>query len=107
MPRLLREIIRGVLDDDPAFELAGELDGPRLTTDAVASTGADFVITGSETSGDRDIGAHLMRDARVKVLAVSADAQTSFLYVPLGEVAPARLLAVIRAAAKPPLGGRP
>ena len=105
MPRLLRQVIRGLLESDPGFEFAGELDTPRPTDQAIARSGADFVITGSEASVDGDLGAHLMRNARVKVLAVSPDAQKSFLYVPLGEVAPARLLAVIRAAARPPLGG--
>ena len=105
MPRLLREIVRGFLAADPTFELAGEIDDPTASDEVVAQSGADFVITGADTSATAEFETHLMRDVRVKVLAVSPDARQTFLYVPLGEVAPARLLAVIRATARPPLGG--
>jgi DNA-binding NarL/FixJ family response regulator len=105
MPKLLREIVRGFVATDPSLEFVGEVDDPAAGDAAVAQSRADFVITAAEASAGAGLGPRLMSGARVKVLAVSPDASDSFLYVPLGEVAPARLLALIRAAARPPFRG--
>jgi DNA-binding NarL/FixJ family response regulator len=106
LPRILRDIIEGVLEHEPDMEVVGEFRKRTELLDAVDETGADFVITGAEDADVAGVRSLLRARPDVKVLAVGEDGRQTLLYelrprmVRLGEISPQTLLEAIRAAAR-------
>lgn len=103
MPRLLREIVRNVIDSQPGMTVAGVHVRLVPLAGAVDRARAHVVIFGQESSelthGCREL---LEQRPRVQVMAVSGDGRRTTLYglrpyrEPLGEVGPDQLAAAIR-----------
>jgi DNA-binding NarL/FixJ family response regulator len=100
MPQILRDIVAGVLADEPDMEVVGEAATMNGLSQTVVETGADVVVVGRN---DPSLAATLMeRRARLRVLAVTAGGRESWLYelrpqrIPLGEISPQRLVDEIR-----------
>ena len=103
MPRMLRDIIRTTLADDPTCEIVGEYDEHVALEVALDRSRADVVIVGTQVFAPREIHARLLAEASpLKVLAVRPDASQTFLHevhsrvVALGELSPERLTAAVR-----------
>ncbi len=100
MPQMLRDIVAGVLADEPDMEIVGEATGVNGLPDAVLEPGADVVVMGRD---DPSLATSLLeQQPGMRVLAVAASGRESWLYelrphrVPLGEISPKRLVEQIR-----------
>ena len=101
MPRMLRDVVVDAISRADDVELVGDVDalGAR---EALREAAVDFVITGRDDS--RLATGLLSVRPRLKVLAMIDDGRESALYelrpekVPLGELSPRRLVAIVREA---------
>jgi DNA-binding NarL/FixJ family response regulator len=100
MPHMLRDIVVGVLADQPDMEVVGEETAMNGLPETVVDAGADVVVIGRD---DPSLARTLLeRVPRLRVLAVTAGGHDSWLYellphrVPLGEISPKRLVEEIR-----------
>lgn len=106
LPRMLREIIEEIVSHEHDMEVVGEFSKTVGLLEAVDSTDADFLITGTGDSELVGVGQLLRERPRIKVLAVGADGRQTCLYelrpqkVRLGEISPQTLLEAIRAAVR-------
>jgi DNA-binding NarL/FixJ family response regulator len=103
MPRLLREIVREAIADEPDLEVVAEHDGV-VDAHAIEREGADFVIVGSEAAaGGESVRSLVASRRRIRALEVHSDGRESVLYelrpyrIPLGEISSDTLLRTIRA----------
>jgi DNA-binding NarL/FixJ family response regulator len=108
MPLMLREIVRGLVEREPDMEVVCEVADPLPSVEAVAASDADVVIVGG-SGGEVDAACRdlLAERPALVVVALSADGRSCAFYdhhhgaprtAELGEVAPVRLLAVVREA---------
>jgi DNA-binding NarL/FixJ family response regulator len=106
LPGLLRGIVRATVEGQPDMSVVGEVPGDMEIWTVVEDTGADVVVmdaTHPALGDPAQPGYPPAWSAARQILALSADGRESFLYalrrapVPLGELSPARLAAVIRA----------
>jgi DNA-binding NarL/FixJ family response regulator len=102
LPRLLREIVRNVLDAQPGVTVVAVRPFPLSVPDAVDEERADLVVLGQ---GPRyaDVARELLeRRPRVPLVSISADGRQATISglrpyrEPLGEVGSERLAATIR-----------
>ena len=105
IPPMLGDIVKGIVQDAPELNLVGEVDDAGDLVAATRSSNADFVIAGLQGSELSPACAALLdANSHIKVLAVSGDGSTAYLYelLPevhaLGELSPARLVSAIREA---------
>ena len=108
VPGVLCGIIRDIVLSEPDMEVVGELSAHDDLMSAIARTEADFVIWGLEPTAPGpdsvpdECRAVLDACPQVKVLAVEADGRAGSLYElspwrrELGELAPARIIEVLR-----------
>jgi len=103
MPRMLCDIITGVIATESDMEIVGRLPDRLALLSATTDLGADVVVLGIEDAALPDDCAALF-DARpsVRVLGVATDDGSAFLWelrpqrVSLGEVSPQGLVEAIR-----------
>jgi DNA-binding NarL/FixJ family response regulator len=101
MPRMLREIVREVVANQPDLDVVDEDDADAVLAASRAS-GACVVITGRQDPGHESIGRLLGTRQQVRVLALSSDGRDGAVYELqpqerlLGEISPPMLLAAIR-----------
>jgi DNA-binding NarL/FixJ family response regulator len=105
LPRMLREIIESAVAGQSDMSIVGSVDARERVTTALGRTPADVVIVGlhdAETTAT--LYPMLLEQPRLKLLAISGDARSSYLYelrphtVPLGDVSPEALVDAIRSA---------
>jgi hypothetical protein len=103
LPRILRDIIGGAVDEEPDMEVVGQLPADSPLRCAVEQQEADFVIAGTDY-GFEEISEVLTQHPRLQVLEVAGDGRESFLYhlrparTPLGELSPRSIVDAIRGA---------
>lgn len=101
MPRMLRDIVRAVAEQDPSLEIVGEVSWDTDLTATAASYGAAVIVAGARAWSGSEIGELLEARPRTRVLTIGADGAQSILYrlspeaVSLGDLSPARLLEAI------------
>jgi DNA-binding NarL/FixJ family response regulator len=101
MPRMLREIVREVVANEPDLEVVDEADRDAALA-AIRASGACVVITQREEPACESIGRWLDTRPQVRVLALSSDGRDGAVYELrpekrlLGEISPPTLLAAIR-----------
>jgi len=86
MPIMLRQILRSVVVGIPGVSDVTELPHNDLRSPEVLVSGADLVIVGDEEASEEEIAALLRRHRRLRVLAVSSQGTSGFLY----EMTPSR-----------------
>lgn len=102
MPRMLRDIVRDVLAQDPAFEVVGEVPWSLDLTLAARSFDAEVVIAGATASDAPTIGRLLEARPKARVLTIADDGAQTMLYrmtpqtVALGDLSPESLLQAMR-----------
>jgi chemotaxis response regulator CheB len=107
VPGVLSGILRDVIGHEPDMEVVGELKSSGDLMPAIRRTEADFLIWGlqpvAEAGGVPEAcSAVLDAHPRIKVLAVEADGRSGSLYelrpwrLGLGELAPARIVEILR-----------
>jgi len=103
MPRILRDLIRSIVDRQPDMRVVGELEDDHINLRRVARPRADFVIVGLRDSGLPDVCNSLLRHRPdTKIVGVSQEGRRAFLYElrphaqPLGEMSSHVLLEAIR-----------
>jgi hypothetical protein len=106
MPTMLREIVRRIAEDAPGLDVIAELPDANIDSPEILRAEPDVVITGADRISEDAVTNLLRRRHAIRILGISADARQVALHelrpqrVPLGELAPAMLVAAIR-------GGRP
>ncbi len=112
MPRILRDVIRSVVDRQQDMRVVGEIDDGAATLRRVARSRADFVIVGLHDSELPEMCDRLLRDRPgTKIVGVSQEGRRAFLYElrpytqPLGEMSSQVLLDVIRQTRAPRVNG--
>lgn len=105
MPRLLRELVRDVVSEQPDLEVVGELDDESQLDAAISSTDPNFVIVGTDRAELSAAFRELFEvRPRLKVLALATEGGRSVVWelaprcVQLGEMSPESLLAALRQA---------
>ena len=108
MPRILRDLIRSVVDRQQDMRVVGEIDDGSADLRRVVRSRADFVIVGLDDSEFPAVCDRLLRDRPgTKIVGVSQEGRRAFLYdlrpytQPLGEM----LLDVIRRERTPRVNG--
>jgi hypothetical protein len=101
LPEMLSEIVREILSHEPGIAIAAEV----ADVSAAEVRPADVAIVGSDGEELPDPWEELLFEhPRMKVLTVSSDGRTTFLFElrphreALGEVSPATLIDAVRAA---------
>jgi len=107
IPRLLESIITEAFAGDPAFTFVAEAAGePAEVAAAVDREGAGLVVLWSARPELPAVFRRLLEDRPLtRMLALAADGRENFLYVPLGQLSPGRLVEALRCAAS--LGRQP
>lgn len=106
MPTMLRQIVRRIAEDAPGLDVVAELPDANLDSPEILIAEPDVVIMGADRISEDDVTNLLRQRHAIRILGISADARQVTLHelrpqrVPLGELAPAILVAAIR-------GGRP
>lgn len=100
MPEMLRDIVAGILVEQPDMEIVGGAVAMKSLADVVDSVAADVVVIGRDEPA---LAMRLVTDRPcLKVLAVTADGRESCRYelrpqrAALGEISPSRLVDEIR-----------
>jgi len=108
MPRILRDLIRSIVDRQPDMRVVGELEDGHIDLRRVERPRADFVIVGLHDSDLPDVCDRLLRHRpETKIVGVSQEGRRAVLYElrphaePLGEMSQQVLLDVIRGQARP------
>jgi hypothetical protein len=103
---MLRQIVRQIAEDAPELDVVAELPDANLDSPEVLRAEPDVVITGADRTSEDAVTDLLRRRHAIRILGISADGRQVTLHelrpqrVPLGELAPAILVAAIR-------GGQP
>jgi DNA-binding NarL/FixJ family response regulator len=102
MPRMLRDIIAGVVVAEPDLELVGEVERPETLPLRARRTRPDLVIAGA-TPAVASLTRELLDDhPRLRIIEVEAEGRRGSLYElaprrrKLGELSPESLVAVAR-----------
>jgi DNA-binding NarL/FixJ family response regulator len=110
MPRILRDLIRSIVDRQHDMRVVEEIGGGAGLR-RVARSRADFVIVGLPDSELPDVCDRLLRNRpSTKIVGVSQEGRRAFLYdlrpytQPLGEMSSELLLDVIRRERSPGKG---
>jgi chemotaxis response regulator CheB len=99
---MLRQIVRRIAEDAPELDVVAELPDASLDSPEVLRAEPDVVITGADRMSEDAVTNLLRRRHPMRILGISADARQVTLHelrpqrVPLGELAPATLIAAIR-----------
>jgi chemotaxis response regulator CheB len=103
MNKVLRQLVKGILEKDASVYVVAELPDTVPLRDAVASTDARVVIFGTEASELSAEGADLLsRRPRIRLLTVTRNGRRTCLYAlrphreDLGEISPAALLRAVK-----------
>jgi hypothetical protein len=103
MPRMLMDIVKNIVVSQEDFDLAGEISGRNGLLQAATDTQADVVVVGGFAATELKIYQDLLYGRPLlRIVAIAADGRNAFLHelqphlIPLGEVAPASLIAAIR-----------
>jgi hypothetical protein len=102
MPRLLKEIVRSVLDEDPGVDLAVRDLAPSLLGADESLSLADVMIVADDAPLSADYESVLYAHPRLRLVAISSQGANAFLYelrprcISLGELSPTTLLRAIR-----------
>jgi DNA-binding NarL/FixJ family response regulator len=103
MNKVLRQLVRGILETDSSVQVVAELPDTVPLEDAVAATDARVVIFGTEASElSAEATELLSRRPRVRLLTVTRNARRTSLYVlkphreDLGEVSASALLDAVK-----------
>jgi DNA-binding NarL/FixJ family response regulator len=103
MPRLLCDLVRDVLSEQPDLEVVAELHDDSQLDEAVTRTAPNFVIVGTDRAELSEACKELFElRPRLKVLALATEGGRSVVwelapnYVQLGEMSPESLLAALR-----------
>jgi DNA-binding NarL/FixJ family response regulator len=103
MPRMLRDVFKQLILEQPDMEVVGELGNGVQLLLATGQTQPDIIILGVESSELPGIGSHILHEfPHVKLLGVSVDAQHLSLYELrpsmglIGDISPQGLLEAIR-----------
>jgi hypothetical protein len=105
LPRMLHEIIAGVLATQDDMQVVGDFDRVMRLQTVVDSCLPDIIITGSDGIEPADVYRVLVEHPELRVLTVSTDGRRAFLsevrpnHVALGEASPQKILTAIRAPA--------
>jgi hypothetical protein len=81
-PRLMRELVLAIIEDQPDFEIVGETDNESEITEMVERMRPDYLILGREESEVRPglCGFLLGRYPQMKILAVAAEGGSIFYW---------------------------
>jgi hypothetical protein len=100
---MLMEIIKNIVVSQDDFDLAGEIVGRGGLLQAATDLQADVIVLGAPAATEpEDYQDLLYGRPRLKIIAIAADGREAILHelqplvIPLGEVAPASLIAAIR-----------
>ncbi len=103
MPRILSDIVGGLVAAEKDLELAGRADESPDILEAVRRGSLDVVVLGAPGTVLPDLGNELLHvDPWLKVLVVAHHGDAAMLYrlhprgKPIGELSPATLLSAIR-----------
>ena len=103
VPTMLREIIQSVVEGQADMSIVGAIPSRDPVIAALENTPADVVIVGLRKAEATDaFDSLLFEQPRLKLLAISGDGGSSYLYelrphcVPLGDVSPNGLVEAIR-----------
>jgi DNA-binding NarL/FixJ family response regulator len=102
MPRMLRDIIAGVVRAESDLELVGEIESPEALPLRARHTRPDLVIAGATPALANVTGELLGDHPRLRIIQVEADGRRGSLYElaprrrKLGELSPESLVAVAR-----------
>lgn len=102
LPRMLREVVRNVLDAAPGVVVVALWSFPERLVDAVDEARAHVVMLGQGPREDAAARELLEQRPRVPLVSLSADGRQATVSglrafrEPLGEVGPERLVATIR-----------
>ncbi|MEV5409807.1 hypothetical protein AB0K60_13330 [Thermopolyspora sp. NPDC052614] len=105
MPTILREIVRRIMENEQDIMIIAEVPDVRPVMPEMAKAGPDVVILGAEQMPESEVVELLRERCRTRILEISSDGSQTILFemlpyrVPLGELGPESLLAVIRGAA--------
>jgi DNA-binding NarL/FixJ family response regulator len=98
LPALLRDIVAGVLREDPDIEVVETEDGLQ---EAVERLHADAVVVEDEAADPEKVADALRRHPAARVIGVSADGRQAYSYEPrrvlLGGLSPDTLREAVRA----------
>lgn len=107
MPRLIREIVVGLIAAEQDMEIVGEEQSTSALLQLVEEARPDVVVLDQESADLPEAGRRLFAERqRLKLLVLAGDGRTASLHqleaaeVALGTVSPARLVDVIRAASR-------
>jgi hypothetical protein len=99
---MLRQIVRRIAEDAPGLDVVAELPDANLDSPEIPRAEPDVVITGADRISKDAVTDLLRQRQAIRILEISADARRITLHelrpqqVPLGELAPAILVAAIR-----------
>ncbi|MEP6732535.1 MAG: hypothetical protein ABJE10_17960 [bacterium] len=106
VPRMLSEIIESVVEGQEDMSIVGAIDTRDRVLATLETTHADVVIVGLRSAETTTALDPVLYDRpRLKLLAISGDGRSSYLYElkpyckPLGDVSPSGLVDAIRAMA--------
>jgi hypothetical protein len=101
MPRMLRSLVRDILEREVDMEIVGETATSEPAE--ILATDPNMVIVGMESADLPPAGTSLLSDlSKVRVLGLSPQGRSGYLYElrprrqPVGEVSPQSLVKVIR-----------
>lgn len=102
LPRMLREILKNVLDAQPDFSVVAEYPSGIPLITAARESIADVLIAGMQDASNENLDEVVTAYPKIKVMAIEASGRWMFIYelcprrITLGEVSPAELVDVIR-----------
>lgn len=105
---MLRQIVREAVATVSDIDIVGGVPGSLDDLDKVIAARPDVVVVGREEASDAAVARLLRERHGVRVLGISSDGAQTTLYemrphqVPLGELGPAALAAVIRGPGREP-----
>jgi chemotaxis response regulator CheB len=108
MPTMLRQIVREAVATAPDIDVVGDLPGSLEHLDGVIAARPDVVVVNREDASDAAVARLLRECGGIRVLGVSPDGAQTTRYemrphqVPLGELGPAALVALIRGPGREP-----
>jgi len=112
MPRILVDIIKGIVTSQHDFALVGEVSSEDELLQAAIDRRADVIIIGAlAKTKSSDLHSLLYRRPRMKLIAIADGGRTAVLYelqphiIPLEEISSTTLIAAIRST--PDSGGAP
>jgi hypothetical protein len=105
---MLMDIVKSIVISQADFDLAGEIVGTDGLLQAAMDVQADVVVLGGLASAGNDNYHDLLYGRpRIKVIVIAASGREAVLHelqpqlIPLGDVAPASLIAAIRGTPHP------